>query len=574
MSCNCNNTSSGCGCESETPCSTCTSGCESTMCPEDHTQEVINKQILGAVKIETAWNIPDCGETAVVTICGLEEVAIGSYLWAANYGYFEITGVNANDVTLRNNCNTGNASVGAEVPACTNFIFAPPPSTTSGGGTDVYPYLAADFTAPANGDCLAITLTNVNGLAVGKNVSIAGGTYEIDEIIDSTTIKICNNGAGVTPGTVVYARNAADELQYPVIMIDANQCTNTEVTRGALIVCKNNLAQPLAGTVLNSVPVLKDVDTNEVEFTPVAFPVTNCTALIAPMTLVPGDAIQDMLVASTAGFSGGDIIQIGDRTDRFEISTIYNGNLMDGYLVPIPSAVETIPTGTSVCEIGCCEQLERDLCEMIEEKECPQIDSYNTGLIVKCHQHAGDPNQPPIDIVWGAAPDYFYHTAKVSVQGDGSSALISVTNNLSNHNMLVELDLNLFGFHSNIGNFSGTITDVFPRYGFGLASNIDGAGDQLEVGQYFSIDNYINPLHNGGDAFPEADNWGQAGANFWVVKPLSLHCQKEIAPGETVVFSIYEYFGYYKAAGADTSATDDMCYRFRWDLKTFRGTAV
>jgi len=82
------------------------------------------------VKNERAFTVPACEESVVITIRGLKSLEVGAYLWAADYGYFEITAFNnyTGAVTLVNHCTTGNVAPDTVVPLCTDFIIVAPPS--------------------------------------------------------------------------------------------------------------------------------------------------------------------------------------------------------------------------------------------------------------------------------------------------------------------------------------------------------------------------------------------------------------------------------------------------------------
>ena len=372
-----------CGCSSSTPTcgSTCIPGtpapynapCVST-CPQDHTQNVIINNFQGAVRIANAWNVPACGETSIVVINGLTTITIGSYLWNPNYGYFQVVAFNPTNfqVTLQNDCTSGNVPEGTQVPACSDFTITDGPAASSGGGGNptLYPYVAIDFTAPANGSCIDITVTNTNGLAVGKNIQIGSGTYLLAGISSSTIINICNEGQGIAPGTAVIAQNAQGNYQYPVILIDVNPCTNDTILSGAIIACDGSLASPLTGATVGMIPVLKNVTTGEAEYQIINIPTATCTVLTADLTLVNGLATYTLIVNSSADFTNGDIIQIGTRTDRLTITNIPDGTTIQGTLVPTPGANAVIPSGTSVCIVNCCELLQNQVDDINDELEC------------------------------------------------------------------------------------------------------------------------------------------------------------------------------------------------------------
>lgn len=114
----------GCKCGS----SSCQNCCYSNYtCPEFCT----------SLPVANSWNIPACGEEAVLYIPGLLTALIGSFLANPTYGFFEITGFNSINslVTVVNNCYFENAEPGTIVPGGTKFVLsAVPPSSTIEGG--------------------------------------------------------------------------------------------------------------------------------------------------------------------------------------------------------------------------------------------------------------------------------------------------------------------------------------------------------------------------------------------------------------------------------------------------------
>lgn len=336
---------------------------DAPICQESHVQQVIQKQFYTTLKISTAWNVPECGGQATIKAPDAKQVLPGSFLWNPTYGYFEIISFNAStyELVVQNNCNTGNEAPGTQVPACTDFLVTDSPIDPNQGQTDIFPYVALDFLAPAMDNCIDISVTTVNGLSVGKNVQIGSGTYLLDAVLDATTITICNEGSGITPGTPVIAKNAAGEYQYPIILIDANPCTNTAISQGSILVCKNSITQPLEATILGSIPVVIDVATNEVEYKILDLPTRTCTALIADLTLVTGQASYTLTVADSSQFTVGDIAQIGSRTDRLTITAVPDATHLQGTLDPVPGSIQNIDAGTSVCLVGCCELVQEDV---------------------------------------------------------------------------------------------------------------------------------------------------------------------------------------------------------------------
>lgn len=331
-------------------------------CPENHCQEIITQQFAAALKIVNSWNVPNCGGSATLYVSGLISVAVGSFLWNSQYGYFEVVGFDkeTNQITVENSCIDGNAPEGTNVPACTYFIVTDAPLEAGGGGSPgIFPFVAIDFTAPLVGDCLLITVTNVNGLVVGKNVQIGSGTYRIESIPDGTHIVICNDGLGITPGTAVIAKNAANQYQYPIILIDANPCTNDPVDEGCLVVCKDNIMSPLGGLwKAGAVPTIIADDSCDVEFKLLEVPTKTCTTITCCLTLQNGVADYIINVADSSQFTVGDILQIGTRTDRAEVTAIPDGTHIEVTITPTPGALVDIDPGTSICIVDCCELIE------------------------------------------------------------------------------------------------------------------------------------------------------------------------------------------------------------------------
>ncbi len=187
------------------------------VCEEDNCEKIYVNQFSFSVCPANSWNVPLCGQTALLNVTGVQGVSIGSYLWHTNYGYFEVTSVDTDkgQIGITNNCTTGNADVGVQIPACTCFVVTAEP-TDAGDPSDLFPYVAIDFTAPAVGNCIDITVTTINGLTVGDVISIGTGFYSIASFSSSTVMNICNDGDGILAGTSVIAEDVAGNLVYPI----------------------------------------------------------------------------------------------------------------------------------------------------------------------------------------------------------------------------------------------------------------------------------------------------------------------------------------------------------------------
>jgi len=115
----------GCGCTKKTTCtcSSCSPCTVESACPEAS----------AALVIQNAWNIPSCGNAALLYIPGLTNVVIGTYISNPTYGTFKITAFNSvnSQITVQNDCFAENMAPGTVVPAYTSFVFSMPPTLTT-----------------------------------------------------------------------------------------------------------------------------------------------------------------------------------------------------------------------------------------------------------------------------------------------------------------------------------------------------------------------------------------------------------------------------------------------------------
>lgn len=237
---------------------------------ECHCTTVVQQLYVTGLSLKTEIAMPECDGTVVAAIAGIHSVITGSYLWNPTYGHLKITGFDyaTEQVTLENECQDDNADPGTVIPACTLFLAVDEPCCDESlGGALYYPYLAADFTAPAVGNCLDITVTSSAALATGMEVQISTGVYRIAGIVSSTIINICNDGEGITAGVVVDAIDASGVYLVPIITVGVALCAGSSDTSGALVVCADGLPTVLSGSNLGYIPALVDVTTYEVEFT-------------------------------------------------------------------------------------------------------------------------------------------------------------------------------------------------------------------------------------------------------------------------------------------------------------------
>lgn len=260
VSCGCSSTSNSCN---GNPCGAPSCGSnpsptpyyESTpQCQEDHCKEVNNYLFNTTISPDNSWNIPACGNLVTFVVGDLNTFHIGAYIWSETYGYFEVVGFdrNTHQLTVINNCIEGNATPGTKVEACSLFIVVDPPLEAGGANGQVC--LELDFTAPAVSSCILITVTTIGTLVAGDTVRIGSGTYRVQEINSATTITICNDGEGITPGSPVIAKNSAGQYQYCLVVI-SNCCATLSEEISDINVELNDLSSDVGAvtTVVNTI---------------------------------------------------------------------------------------------------------------------------------------------------------------------------------------------------------------------------------------------------------------------------------------------------------------------------------
>jgi hypothetical protein len=230
-------------------------------CVQSHTQQVIVNQYALGLEVSSSWNIPTCGASASLSVPGVTTAPVGAYIWNASYGYFQIVGFDPIGQTLsvQNPCYTDNLTPGSQVPSCTVFTISPPPCCSDVGQSGGI-YLKYDFTAPADGDCIDITLTSQVGLSVNNEVEIGSGIYGLSAVKANNVVTICNNGLGIAAGTPVIAQNSSGLYQYPVGTIYTNPCSSSSVLSAKVIGCVGTGQNILAGAQVNAPLILSNID--------------------------------------------------------------------------------------------------------------------------------------------------------------------------------------------------------------------------------------------------------------------------------------------------------------------------
>lgn len=317
--CSCGNPSCGgdCGCGTPLPATPTPFYACAPVCPESHTQTLVVQNFYYDIAAQNTWNIPNCGETAVLFVPGLKSIAIGAYIWSSEFGYLEVTAFNAstNQLTVKNNCNAGNAGPGTNVPACSKFTVSDPPADNS-ETTDSC--VAIDFTAPADTVCIPITLTNLDSIQVSDEIQIGAGRYRVQSIDGPNIITICNDGLGLVAGTAVIAQDPAGNYQYCITLVSTCCARIEEEFGGDLTPCSNfeNLVVTQnEGEFIPGAETIGDTETGNTSSIVVEFDNTSeCRTMKGTLTV-------------TFGFTLGYLGTTGINTVSIAISESVDGGL-------------------------------------------------------------------------------------------------------------------------------------------------------------------------------------------------------------------------------------------------------
>lgn len=359
-------------------CNKCTSGCSSCssvpyyqqadVCIEDHCLTVQQPQFSFSLCPTSSWNVPSCGQPALLSVPGLVGATVGAFLWHPQFGYFEITAVDAinSTVSIVNDCREGNASPGTQIPACTCFVVTDPPAEDS-DTTGLC--VAVSFTAPEEDVPTDITLTSTTGLTAGDTIEIGTGFYFVQKVKPDNIITIVNQGQGIAPGTPVIAQDALGNYQYCLSVISVNPCDRPAERVGALLVCNEEGASvPLQNTGGCRVPITVGNENNDVILAPLDSDCPLCIDLTADFSITGGSVgPYSMTVSDTTGFVAGDIVIIEFSFYRFLVTAVPDANTLTVEVTTIPGANQTWAPGTGIiCQIGCCEDIRNELACVVQ----------------------------------------------------------------------------------------------------------------------------------------------------------------------------------------------------------------
>lgn len=410
--CCCNNQSTSCAPSgvvvavplSVDPCTPC-DPCAET---EEEEDEVETTCLYPAFVTSTnAFNIPACNETTILEVADACRFTKGTRLFSYLGIVLDVELVGDGTLTVINNCVVACEGLellapGTLVPAGTTFaIGIPSCGTSSGGAPSVAPFLDSDFVVPEPGlgdaSCVTVKVTNVNTLIEGDLELIAGRTFRLLAIIDATTIRICNDGGGGTPGELVESDEDDDGVpDHQVIRVSGqNPCTSDEVSEvDRLVGCNGSDVQVgLVGSAERQIPIW---DNTLFKWYPGNVEgAVFCPNTVDSVEIDPGAPVDQEYVFEVASTTSiqADLdntdpnpvfVTIGDFP--FCITSVVDATHFRG--IPNFEVVEVteIPAGSAVCIEDCCLQchVAVETCADFgsEEDDALELVLYGSGSVV------------------------------------------------------------------------------------------------------------------------------------------------------------------------------------------------
>lgn len=341
--------------------------------------------------------MPACDDTGSIFVDDASRLAPGTVLYAEGVGFLTVVQiVDACEVVVRNDCPNCDLHVldpGQPVAEGTLFVTGIPVCVDVADSSYLGPRLASDYFIPAVSNCVQVAVTSIEGLAIGDTVSINNNRYVIDDIPDTESIVICNEGEGGSPGTLVEADPNSDGIfDYPILRIStANPCTEDPVDAGKLIVCEGSVEKRLEGSIDNQVPAWNK-DDEEFQLKVISG-LALCVTLDSCLIVDPeADACQDYLIevapdttrlAEELAKVTPNPLRISIEGVAFCMTEVVNSTTIR--VIPDHDVVEieTYDTGDVLCVADCCEQCTPTIQTLDKWYCCSTPDGY-------CHECEGE----------------------------------------------------------------------------------------------------------------------------------------------------------------------------------------
>lgn len=380
------------------------------------------------------WIMPAVTETTVLTIPNCNNILIGSWLWNQNVGYLEVVKYNiaTGETVVRNIGFDGNAVAGTVFPSCMDFAVTAPVYIDT--ISDNVTCLASDFVSPAVGDCALMKVKSTANLRKDYIIAIDIYQYQVKEVIDNFTVKVCNYGLGKVG--VIEAN--CDGKCVPVRAINANSpCLQDEVqSANAIAVCVGGESKILVGTEDGQIATWTNgsgewqLINSNIEI--------DCTVTTNYVNIIAGNVGPYLLnVVTTAPFKVGDRITFNNEHDAYTVSEIVSDTQIRLLKNEAPTEDTVIDAGARLCIVDCCDWLPamvetlEDRITNVEYKNNAQDQRLNTlDNAVEDLENNKQDKLTPASILSGSSIVTIANGVNVILDND---ATISVDNDLSQY---------------------------------------------------------------------------------------------------------------------------------------------
>ena len=179
---------------------------------------------------------PAANATVVATVANSLFLALNQAVYILEGGYYIVTNISGNSVTLQNNGDPANEPSGDTIPSGSALL--PAQAVSSGGtpgtnGINAFTTLTASFTTPAVNNNVTIAVGTTAWIGGGGQVLFiaSAGYYSVVGVVDSTHVSVQNmgtasnvvvgtlisSGSAVTPGGATGAAAAAGFAAYDTL---------------------------------------------------------------------------------------------------------------------------------------------------------------------------------------------------------------------------------------------------------------------------------------------------------------------------------------------------------------------
>lgn len=326
------------------------------------------------LRVRDTWIMPAINEQTILYIEHARNLLPGSWLWNASVGYLKIESYNnaTGETSVTNLGYIGNAAKDTVFPTCMEFVVTAPIHYES---IDLgLTCLAADFISPVVGSCALMSVVSTANFKKNYIIAVEDYQYKVDEVISSTILRVCNEGAG-KDGTI---DAPCDGTCLPVRVINAEDvCLQDAVSAvNAIVSCVDGTPKLFVGNEQGQVAYWENQSgewvliNSNIE--------VDCTVTTATVTLDVGSTGPYLfLISDSSMFSIEDRITVGEDKDAYVVSEILSSTQirLTKNIAPTESSVYDI--GTRLCIVDCCDWLP----EVVEQLES-RVTSIENQLIV------------------------------------------------------------------------------------------------------------------------------------------------------------------------------------------------